>query len=224
MNLWRLDKIEHIERNGITFQINRSNPFARYDPITAILVGTKAVAATATAAAVPATAGLIGAEGAVTLGGLTTATAAGLGGYSAIQQGKAADVQASNQQKIADYNAQLQEREAKAARESAILEDKRLSKQQKLSESEQRARFSQSGISFTEGSPLELLISQAGDMALDRNLRLRRGLLGSNQAVSQSQLFKAQGSSARAIGRSEKSLSYFTSASNLVSPYAIKYQ
>jgi hypothetical protein len=181
----------------------------RFDPIS-ILVGT---AATASA---PATAGIIGAGGAVTAGGVALAGATTLIAGGTIQQGRLAKAQGSAQNKIAQYNAQQLERQSQARMEAASMEESRVARQARLYQGAQRASIAKSGLSLTEGSPLDLQADTAYQFALDRAFTLRSGLIDSQSLQAQGVIQRVEGKWAKGFGKSSAQNSYMQAAGTIL--------
>ena len=189
--LTSIPDIQYIQRGDIVFQYDRNNPCNRFDPITMGIL--------------TAVGGGSAATGALIVG-------AGITAAGQIQQGRVAKAQGKATEKIQRYNAELAEREGKARMEASKLEERRVARQEKMFRGEQRARFAKAGISISEGTPIDVLADTAAQFAIDRNLTLRQGLTGQQQAKGQTAIFSAQGQQAKAIGRANQRLSYFNVA------------
>ena len=163
-----------VERNGVVFF---AHPHFRFDPISAFLVGSAAVGTAGTAGYVAATAGLIGTAGAVTASGVAIGGAAIIGGVSTVMQGRAAQAQGKAEKELMEYNARVQAAEGKARMSAAMLQEERVSEQQKKTRGYQRAAFAKGGISIEEGASVDVLAETYGQFTMDRALTLRGGLL-----------------------------------------------
>lgn len=136
------------------------------DPVSAFFLGT---AATATA---PATAGLFGAGGAVTAGGIGTGLALGgtaLSALSGVRSAEAGRQAAKAEAKQAEISAGIEERQAR--RRAAEI----IGKQQNIAAG--------AGLSTTTGSPLEFMLDSAREAEIEAqnirygsSLRQRRSL------------------------------------------------
>ena len=140
----------------------------------------------------------------------------GLMAASQIQQGRLAKAQGSAQNKIAQYNAEQLERQAQARMEAAHLQDDRVARQARLFKGAQRASIGKSGLSLSEGSPLDLQADTAYQFALDRAFTLRSGLLDSKSLKAQGTIQGVEGKWAKSYGAASARNSYMQAAGTIL--------
>lgn len=128
----------------------------------------------------------------------------GLAIAGTIQEGRLAEARGEAEQKIAEFNARQLDRQAKARVKAAELAEERVSRAEKAFRGEQRARFSKSLITISEGTPIDILADTAFQFHLERNLTLRRGLVESEQLRTQAGLLRIGGKLAKSFGKSQK--------------------
>ena len=163
-----------------------------------------------------ATTGLFGAGGQFGLAQTAMVAGTGLMAASAIQQGRIAAAQGSLEKKIALQNQQALERQAKAEMEAARLEEKREARKEKMVKAAQRAAIAKSGIGLA-GATLSVLADTAFQFSLSRNLILRQGLLRGRELIQRGTITAAQGGFASAIGRQERTASYWGAGASILS-------
>lgn len=161
-----------------------------------LLIGTAAIAATGTAAAVPATAGLFGAAGAITAGGLATGGALvgglALGTAGILQAGAAQAAQAESAAELAAFNARVAEQEAQAIEARTGFEGRRQAEVAERRQSRLRAALSASGVVPTAGAALLIQTEQAKESELEQLLIGFEGGIAAGRARSQAALDRTQ--------------------------------
>jgi hypothetical protein len=145
---------------------------------------------------------------------LVAATAAMAAGQ--IQQGRLAKAEGSARNKIAQYNAEQLERQAQARMEAASMEESRVARQARLYKGAQRASIAKSGLSLTEGSPLDLQADTAYQFALDRAFTLRSGLVDSQSLQAQATIQRVEGKWAKSYGKAVARNSYMQAAGTIL--------
>ena len=120
---------------------------------------------------------------------------------SGIQQGRAARAQGRAQEEIALRNAQLAERQAEAEQQAAIEAARQQERVGEELKGRQRAAFAKAGVQIARGTPLSVLVETAEDLEADRLTILREGAISAAQRRSQADIFRAQGTAAKARGR-----------------------
>lgn len=128
-------------------------------------------------------------------------------GFATIQEGRVAEVQGRFAKDIAIRNQQALERQAKAEREAASIEERRVARQEKIKRGRQLATVGKSGVGLA-GATLSALTDTAFQFHMDRNLALRRGLIAGRQLKQRGQIILAQGRFARSVGKQAKRLSF----------------
>lgn len=139
-----------------------------------VLVGTAAIAATSTAAAVPAGIGLIGAGGVVTAGGLAVGGALvgglALGAAGLVQAGAAQAAAAESAAELAEFNARIAEQEAQAIEARTGFVGRRQAEVAERQQSRLRAALAASGVIPTAGAALKIQTEQAKESDLEQKL------------------------------------------------------
>ncbi len=151
------------------------------------------------------------------------ATAAIIGGgilqaFSQLKQGQIAEAQGKFQKQIAVRNKQALERQAKAERDAAAIEESRISRREKIVKATQRAAFAKSGGDLA-GASLNVLADTAFQFSLDRNLTLRRGLFRSRELTARGGIFSAQGAFASTLGKQAKRASFIKAGSTVLGSF-----
>lgn len=139
--------------------------------------------------------------GSVTLGGALSFVGSAFSALGAIQQGNAAKA-------AGDYNAALYERNAQIAQQQAQVDENRQRRLSAMRAGANRAAVGASGISV-EGSPLDILESNAAQEELDA-LMIRWN--GANAAASN----RASGALASAQGRAAQRAGYMQAGSAIL--------
>jgi len=127
----------------------------------------------------------------------------GLSAASQIQQGRAAEAQGKFEEKLAARNQQALERQAKAEKEAASIEEGRAARKRKLVMGAQRAAAGKSGFGLA-GASMETILDTAYQFAMERNLILRGGLVRSQELQERGQIEMAKGRWASSMGKSQK--------------------
>lgn len=127
--------------------------------------------------------------------------------FAQIKEGRIAEAQGKFAKQIAIRNQQALERQAKAEREAASIEERRVARQEKIKRGRQRATVGKSGVGLA-GASLSVLTDTAFQFHMDRNLALRRGLIKGRQLRQRGQIILAKGRFARSVGIQAKRLSY----------------
>lgn len=130
-----------------------------------------------------------------------------LGAAGTIQEGRLAEARGEAENEIAQFNARQLDRQAKARTKASQIQEERVARQEKAFRGQQRAKFAKSGITISEGTPLDVLADTAFQFHLERNLTLRRGLVESSQLKTQGGLLRTQGKLAKGFGKAVKRLS-----------------
>lgn len=136
--------------------------------------------------------------------------------YGQIREGQLAAAQSKAQNDIAKYNAQQLEREAKSRMEAAHIEADRVSRQARLFKGAQRAAFGKSGLSLSEGSPLEVQADTAYQFAMDRALTLRAGVVDSTRLKNQAAITRVEGKWAQTYGKQQRTTAYMKAGATIL--------
>ena len=131
---------------------------------------------------------------AIIAGGAVTAV-------SQIQQGRAAREAGEAQAAIAARNALLAERQAEAEQAAALEAAKVQEAEGKKLLARQRALFAVSGVQIGIGTPLDVIVEQAEVLKAEELTILTEGAISAAQRRGQADIFRAQGSAAKARGR-----------------------
>lgn len=148
---------------------------------------------------------------------LATAAAATAGGVSAYQQGQAADAQAKSQQAWAEYNAQIEENNAKTAEATSRYEQRQKRKEDAMLRGSQRVAYAKSGLSLSEGTPLEVMENTAAEQELDILMLKRNADIQAAGHRSAAGGYRMQGDMARRQGKAAKTASYWNMGSSILS-------
>ena len=136
--------------------------------------------------------------------------------FAAIQEGRIAEKQGKFTKKIAIRNQQALERQRTAEREASAVEERRISRREKIVKGAQRATIAKSGVGLA-GATLSLLADTAFQFSMDRNLTLRRGLIRGRELRERGKIQLAQGSFARSLGLKAKQLSFIQAGGSILS-------
>lgn len=163
-----------------------------------LLVGTAAVAGISSAslgiaiAPIAATAGLFGAGGVVTAGGLALGTAAiggiGLATAGVIGGAQAASAQAKAQAGVSEFNARVARQQAASEEAFASFRQQRQAKEARRRQGRLRAAIGAAGVVPDVGTPLLLQATQAAEDELDNLLIGFQGQIGAARQVSRARL------------------------------------
>lgn len=139
----------------------------------------------------------------------------GLQAFGAIQEGKIAEAEGKFARDIGFRNQQALERQAKAEREAASIEEIRVARKGKIFKARQRAVVGKTGIGLA-GATLSVLSDTAFQFSMERNLVLRRGLIKGRELKERGRILAAQGSFARTLGLQAKRLSYIKAGASIL--------
>jgi hypothetical protein len=119
------------------------------------------------------------------VGGWAGAAGVGLAAWSSYQEGRINEANLKSQAAMAEYNAQMQEREAQAARDKASLESRRRAEAGSRRQSSMLASIGASGVVPTEGTPLLIQAKQAAEDEFDMLLAGYEGEVQAQRHLSQ---------------------------------------
>ena len=134
---------------------------------------------------------------------------------SAIQEGEIAEAQGKFAEKIGLQNQRALERQAKAEREAATLEETRAARKGKIVSARQRARMGKTGVGLA-GASLEFLADTAFQFSMERNLILRRGLIRGQELRWMGRMEQVKGKWAKRLGTQAKRLSYVKAGASIL--------
>lgn len=139
--------------------------------------------------------------------------AAAVGGK--IQAGRVASAEGKSAENIAKYNAQVQEREAQAARQKARFEQLRQAKRAEGIKGATTARLAAAG---GLGSPVaaDIAAEEASELELENLLIGYEGEITAKRAESQAQLDRLQGKLYRKKGQAEAQAQYIKAGTTLL--------
>jgi hypothetical protein len=140
---------------------------------------------------------------------------AGMMAASTIQEGIIAEAQGKFAQKIGIQNQLALERQAKAEREAASIEETRVARKEKIISARQRARMGKTGVGLA-GASLEFLADTAFQFSMERNLILRRGLIRGQELRWMGRMEYAKGKWAKRLGTQAKRLSYVKAGASIL--------
>ena len=121
-----------------------------------------------------------------------------------IREGQLAAARGEASNDIAELNALTLRRQAKSNDENYLLNDTRLVRRSKMVMGEQITEQGASGVV----SDVDALADTAFQLALDRNLALRQGLIESTGLLNQAAMTRAQGKFAKKVGKHQRTMSY----------------
>lgn len=150
--------------------------------------------------------------------GLVAAAIIGAGAlqaFGAIKEGQIAEAQGKFAKDIAIRNQQALERQAKAERAAASIEESRVARKEKIVKAQQRAIIGKSGVGLA-GATLSLLADTAFQFSLERNLILRRGLIRGRELRERGRIELAKGRFARTLGIEAKRLSFVKAGGSIL--------
>jgi hypothetical protein len=127
------------------------------------------------------------------------AVSGGFTAYSQIERGRQAKRQSKDQERIAQRNALIREQDAEAERVAARTNALQIEREGDALKARQRALFAKSGVE-TRGTPLAVLVETAQNIEADKQTILRGGEIRGRRRLSEANIFRAQGSAARARG------------------------
>jgi hypothetical protein len=114
------------------------------------------------------------------------------------------------------------EAQGEAAVKAREIEEKRIARQQKIVEAASLAQSSKSGLGLS-GASAQVLIDQAFQFSLDRNTRLRTGILEQEQLRERGFMHLASGQFAKDVGKSQKQASYVSATSSILKSVGAAY-
>lgn len=141
------------------------------------------------------------------------AVATGVGTYMSYQ---AAQEQAKSQEEIAKYNASVAAQEAKAKEKRGQLEVDMLQERKERMLASSKASTAKSGI-LSAGAPLLIDIESAEFNAFDQVTTRYNTEVDVNRSLSEVQLYKFQGESARRAGKLNANAALFSGAGQMAS-------
>lgn len=113
----------------------------------------------------------------IMFGLLLTAVATGLGMYGAYRETQQAQQQAEYQQEMAEYNARVRQQQIESEAEATAQEQLEIRRRGQQAIGQQESLLAASGVSLTEGSPMELLAQTSADIERDVELAEYEGQL-----------------------------------------------
>lgn len=119
---------------------------------------------------------------------------------SAIGGAMAAKDAGEAQKNATEYNAKVMEAQAQSEREAATFEETRQREQAAKMRARQRVAYLASGVDLSEGTPLEVLGAQAGEMEMDAMAIRYNGEVKARQSESQAGIYRVQGQQAQKAG------------------------
>jgi hypothetical protein len=165
-----------------------------------IFLGAKAIAATATAVAVPATAGLFGSAGLFGWGAALSTLGTVFSVISAVSSGRQQQAQYDQTAAIADYNVKVEENNAIASEQAALYEADVFDDKVRRLMGRQSTAFAKSGVVINQDTPLEVSVADAEDAAVERLAILYQGNVAAeaSRAGARGQQFRADAARANA--------------------------
>jgi len=139
----------------------------------------------------------------------------GMMAASQIAEGRAAEKQGKFAKQIARRNQQALERQAKAEREAASVEERQIARREKIVKGQQIAAAGKSGGQIA-GATFNVLADTARQFSLSRNFALRAGLFKSQELKERGGIIMAQGQRARSVGAFQKRQSFIKAGSTLL--------
>ena len=107
---------------------------------------------------------------------------------------------ADAQKQALDYNADVMDAQAQSEREAAAFSETQQREQAAKLRARQRVAYASSGIDLSEGTPLEVLGQQAGEMEMDALTIRYNGEVKAKQSESQAAIYRMQGVQAQRAG------------------------
>lgn len=141
-----------------------------------------------------------------------------LQGIGQIKEGQIAAAQGKLDDKIAQKNQQALNRQAKAERDAASIEEGRIARKSRIIQARLAVGAAKSGIGLA-GASLESLTEAAFQFSMDRNLTLRRGLLRSRELIQRGKIISAQGKFAKVIGKQKRTASFIKAGGSFASSF-----
>jgi hypothetical protein len=139
-----------------------------------------------------------------------------VGAISAVSAGE-------SQKQAADYNAKVMEAQAQSERDAAKFEENRQREQAAKMRARQRVAYLASGVDLSEGTPLEVLGAQAGEMEMDALAIRYSGEVKAKQSESQAAIYRMQGRQAQKAGVINAGSSLLTGVGSVATTLMNKY-
>lgn len=134
---------------------------------------------------------------------------------SAIGGAMAAKDAGEAQKAAADYNAKVLEAQAQSEREAAAFEETQQREKAAKMRARQRVAYLASGVDLSEGTPLEVLGQQAGEMEMDALTIRYNGEIKAKQSESQAAIYRMQGAQAKKAGYTNAGSSLLTGVGSM---------
>ena len=134
--------------------------------------------------------------------------------FGQFKEGQIAAAQGDFEKKIALRNQKALERQAKAEREAASIEESRISRKGKATVAAAIAQAGKTGGQLKNAS-LSALTDIVAQFSIDRNLVLRRGLIKSRELKQRGAIIAAQGRFAKTIGRQRRTAAFIGAGATL---------
>ena len=142
---------------------------------------------------------------------------------SAIGGAMAAKDAGEAQKAAADYNAKVMEAQAQSEREAAAFEETQQREQAAKMRARQKVAYLASGVDLSEGTPLEVLGAQAGEMEMDALAIRYNGEVKAKQSESQARIYRMQGQQAQKAGTINAGSSLLTGFGSAATSIMNKY-
>jgi len=142
------------------------------------------------------------------IGLIFSAVSAIVGAMSAMDAAEA-------QKQAADYNADVMDAQAQSERDAASFEENRQREEASKLRARQRVAYASSGVDLSEGTPLEVLGQQAGEMEMDAMAIRYNGELKAKQSESQAAIYRMQGAQAKKAGLANAGSSLMTGVGSM---------
>ena len=139
---------------------------------------------------------------------------------AAVQQGMIAKKQGQFADKVSKRNQEALERQADAERKAAKFDEGRIARRQKLIEASQIAAGAKSGVALSNSS-ISVLSDTAFQFSLDRNLRLRQGLVKGQELKDRGNIIRAEGKFAKSVGKAKQTASFIQAGGSILSSYGM---
>lgn len=131
-----------------------------------------------------------------------------------IKEGQIAEAQGKLTKQIAIRNQKSLERQAKAERDAASVQEGRARRQEKIVKAAAIAGQGKSGGQIA-GASLNALTDIAAQFSIERNLILRGGLIRSRELIERGGIIATQGRFARTLGKKAKQLSFIKAGATI---------
>ena len=126
------------------------------------------------------------------------ATALIMVGQSVIKS-RAESLQGDIQKQEAEYNAQVQANKSLAIDYASRAEQDRINRANRRDQATQRAVASKSGVIISEDTPLEVLMEQVGEMALEANNQRRTRLIQKQDSLGREEAYLHRGNRSKKL-------------------------